>query len=62
MLVTWAGCDVCSVPYGGFVVAAENGLYQHKGNGESVNDRCAFGYDVLMARDCLYLINYLYNS
>ena len=28
--------DVCSVPSGGFVVAAENGLYEQKDKGESV--------------------------
>ena len=41
--------DVCSVPSGGFVVAATKGLYQHKDNGVSVNDRLAYQYVVLIA-------------
>ena len=46
--------DICSVPGVGVVVAAKNGLFQFKGNGESVNDRFVFEYDVLIARVDIY--------
>ena len=46
--------DMCGEPSGGFVVAATNGLFKLKGNGESVNDRIAFDCAVLIARVCIY--------
>ena len=55
-------CDVCNVPRGGFVVAAANGLYQHKGNGVSVNDRLAYQYVLLIARVYICsLFNYIFH-